>query len=109
MENNQRFCTKSYDKHVMIDLPYPQEALGTILDKSMARFPDSPACSFMETTFSFTELRNLVHQMATYLQKHGMEKGDVMALCLPNCPQYIIATISTLLVGGVCSGCSPLL
>lgn len=109
MENNQRFWTKSYDKHVMIDLPYPQEALGTILDKSMARFPDSPACSFMETTFSFTELRNLVHQMATYLQKHGMEKGDVMALCLPNCPQYIIATISTLLVGGVCSGCSPLL
>ena len=32
-----------------------------------------------------------------------------MAINLANCPQYLVAHLATLLVGGVASGCSPLM
>lgn len=51
----------------------------------------------------------MVHKFATFLQQNGLEKGDRVAICLPNCPQYMTAHFGTLLAGGAASGCSPLL
>lgn len=104
-----KFWTKSYDEHVKPNLEYPTESLGTIFDRAMRAFPDRPACWFMKREFSFKELREYVHRFATFLQKNGLEKGDRVAINLPNCPQYMVAHFGTLLSGGAASGCSPLL
>ena len=100
---------KSYDKHVPPTLKYPKESLGKLFDKAMSRFPDRAACYFMKKEISFEELRDYVHRFATFLQENGLEKGDRVAINLPNCPQYMVAHFGTLLAGGVASGCSPLL
>ncbi len=100
---------KSYDKHVPPTLEYPKESLGKLFDKAMSRFPDRAACYFMKKEISFEELRDYVHRFATFLQENGLEKGDRVAINLPNCPQYMVAHFGTLLAGGVASGCSPLL
>ncbi len=75
----------------------------------MTKFPERPACFFMEREIPFKELRDYVHRFATFLQKNGLKKGDRVCINLPNCPQYLAAHFGTLLVGGVASGCSPLL
>ncbi|MFX1461343.1 MAG: AMP-binding protein, partial [Promethearchaeota archaeon] len=75
----------------------------------MRRFPDRAACYFMKRQISFKEIRDMVNRFATFLQKNGLEKGDRVAINLPNCPQYMVAHFGTLLAGGVASGCSPLL
>ncbi|MFX1588930.1 MAG: AMP-binding protein [Promethearchaeota archaeon] len=75
----------------------------------MRRFPDRAACYFMKREISFKEFRDMVNRFATFLQKNGLEKGDRVAINLPNCPQYMVAHFGTLLAGGVASGCSPLL
>jgi long-chain acyl-CoA synthetase len=107
---DSKFWTKSYDKHVKPSLaPYPDKPLGKILDEAMAKFPEKPACWLMKKEVSYRELRAMVHSFATFLEQQGLQKGDVVAICLPNCPQYLVAQFATLLAGGVASGCSPLL
>jgi acyl-CoA synthetase (AMP-forming)/AMP-acid ligase II len=100
---------KSYDKHVPSTLKYPKESLGILFDKAMNRFPDRVACYFMKKEILFKELLDCVYRFATFLQKNGLQKGDRVAISLPNCPQYLIAHFGTLLAGGVASGCSPLM
>ncbi|MFX1408575.1 MAG: AMP-binding protein [Promethearchaeota archaeon] len=100
---------KSYDKHVKPSLEYPKESLGKIFDDAMTIYPERIACYFMKKEMTFRELRDKVHRFATFLQKNGLNKGDRVAINLPNCPQYLIAHFGALLAGGVASGCSPLM
>ena len=104
-----RIWKKSYDKHVKPNLEYPKESLGDLFDKAMTKYPERVACYFMERAMPFGEFREYVHRFATFLQKNGLNKGDRVAINLANCPQYLVAHLATLLVGGVASGCSPLM
>jgi long-chain acyl-CoA synthetase len=90
-------------------LEYPTQSLGKIFDQAMTKFPECTACWFMKREVNYKELQEYVHRFATFLQQNGLEKGDVVAINLPNCTQYLIAHFGTLLAGGVASGCSPLL
>ena len=108
-EIQSRFWTKPYDGHVKPSLEYTTESLGDIFCRSMSELPDRPACWFMKREISFNEFKEYVQRFATFLQKNGLKKGDIVAINLPNCPQYIVAHFGTLLAGGAASGCSPLL
>ncbi|MHA1377642.1 MAG: AMP-binding protein [Candidatus Helarchaeota archaeon] len=104
-----QFWTKNYDKHIKTNLDYPTEGLGKVFDEKMQVYPDSPACWFMNKEISYRELRDMCHKFATFLQKNGFKKGDVCAVNLPNCPQYLVANFGTYMAGGATSGCSALL
>ena len=106
---DEKIWTKSYDKHVKPTLAYPTESLGELFDKAMAKYPDRIACYFMKRAIPFSELRDYVYRFATFLQKHGLKKGDRVAINLANCPQYLVAHLATIMAGGVASGCSPLM
>jgi len=63
----------------------------------------------MKNVMTYREVLELSRKFATFLQKNGLKKGDVVAMNIPNCPQYLIALYGTYIAGGVSSGCSPLL
>ena len=105
----EKFWLKSYDKHVKPNLTYPTEDLGTILTKKMAEFPDKIGIYFMDASFTFKEILDYSQRFATFLQKNGIEKGDVVSICLPNTPQYLFAVYGTYMAGATVSGCSPLM
>lgn len=109
VDYSSKFWTKSYDKHVKPSLTYPKEGLGKIFAESMQRLPDKIACHFMSRSIPFSEMFDYVQRFATYMQKNGLKKGDVVIINVPNSPQYLIAHFGTLLAGGVCSGMSALL
>jgi long-chain acyl-CoA synthetase len=50
-----------------------------------------------------------VQKFASFLQQNGIKKGDVVAINIPNCPQYLIAHFGAILAGGVSSGLNFLL
>ncbi len=106
---DKKIWLKSYDPHVKPNLEYPKESLGKLFDEAMAAYPDRVAAYFMKNQMTYKEYREKIHIFATFLQKHGLKKGDIVAINLPNCHQYLIAHIGTILAGGVASGCSPLL
>ncbi len=107
--NKEKFWLKSYDKHVTPTLTYPTEDLGTILTNAMEKFAEIIGLHFMDRSFLFKEVLEYSRKFATFLQKNGLEKGDVVAICLANSPQYLFAAYGTYIAGGTVTGCSPLL
>ncbi|MHA1977185.1 MAG: AMP-binding protein [Candidatus Hodarchaeales archaeon] len=99
---------KSWDSHVKTE-SYPKESLGVLFTREMAKFPSNIACWMMDREITYGELLEDVQRFATFLQENGVQKGDVVAISLANCPQYIIAHVGTLLAGCVASGLNPLL
>ena len=100
---------KSYDDDVKPNLSYTSDDLGTILTNNMKEFPDKIGIYFMDAEFPYREVLDYSQRFATFLQKNGIEKGDVVSICLPNTPQYLFAVYGTYMAGATVSGCSPLM
>ena len=66
------------------------------------------ALSFRGTTFEFGRLQALVEKMAASLSASGVEKGDRVALMLPNCPQYVISFFATVRLGAIVTQINPM-
>ena len=111
MSKHGKFWLKSYDKHVpeTLEGQYPKEDLGTILVNAMKQYPDRIGFYFMEREFTYKEILESSQRFATFLQKNGLQKGDVVAINLPNSPQYLFSVYGTYIAGGTSSGLSPLL
>jgi Acyl-CoA synthetases (AMP-forming)/AMP-acid ligases II len=58
---------------------------------------------------TYEDLMENANCFARCLVDHNVKKGDVVAINLPNTPQYLIALIGTLKAGCIVSGLSPLL
>jgi long-chain acyl-CoA synthetase len=56
---------------------------------------------------TYKELDHLVDQFATGLSKLGIKKGDVVAIDLPNIPQYVIAHWALLRLGATSNPILP--
>jgi long-chain acyl-CoA synthetase len=82
--------------------------LCRMLEDSADRFGDRPALIFLDKVIPYNELRQKVHFMAAALQKIGIEKGDRVAIMLPNSPQLVIAYYAALNSGAVVVMCNPL-
>jgi long-chain acyl-CoA synthetase len=107
--SQEKFWTKSYDRHVPKTLEYPKDDLGTILSRSMEKYGDRVGFYFMDNELLFKDVLKKAQAFATFLQKNGLKKGDVVAMNIPNTPQYLFALYGTFLAGGVSTGLSPLL
>ncbi len=59
-------------------------------------------------TLTYPQLAGMIHKLAAGLQKRGLQKGDVLALYLPNLPEFAVAFYGTLLAGGTVTTVSPL-
>jgi long-chain acyl-CoA synthetase len=82
--------------------PFGQEADASIvglLESSCRRFAGRPAYHNMGTTLTYGELERLSRDFASYLQSHGLVKGDRIALMMPNLLQYPVALFGALRAG----------
>jgi long-chain acyl-CoA synthetase len=73
------------------------------------KFPQKAAMAFMGTEITFAELDVYSNRFANMLKEHGIGKGDVVGVNLPNIPEYVIAWLGALKAGCVVSGVSPLM
>ena len=73
------------------------------------KYSRQPAATCMGTTVSFGELQNTVTRFASFLQNSlQINKGDRVAIMLPNTLQFLIAELAVLKCGGVCVNTNPL-
>jgi fatty-acyl-CoA synthase len=72
-------------------LVLPQTTLWFNLETSAARHPDKAATLFFGRSMSFAALRDEAARLAGWLQAHGVERGDRVALFMQNCPQFTVA------------------
>ena len=75
---------------------------------SVEEHRDKTALTFYGATFGFERLEALSKKMAASLAALGVEKGDRVALMLPNCPQYVISFFATVRLGAVVTQLNPM-
>ena len=83
--------------------------LATILTETALAAPDSPACRISGTKTSYRELDELSGRVGAGLRSAGLAPGQVVALQLPNIPQFLIAYFGALKAGLVVLPLNPLL
>jgi long-chain acyl-CoA synthetase len=71
------------------------------------RTPDKAAVIWYGRKISWAELDDLSDRFAQSLRDRGIGQGDVVALFLHNCPQYLIAHFGVQKLGAIVSPCNP--
>ncbi len=98
-----------YPAGVPLDLDYPREPLGWLLEQAAARFPDRVACHYYSQQITYRELLSQARRLKTVLMRQGLKPGERVAVLLPNLPEYLIAIFGTWMAGGVVVALSPLM
>ncbi len=85
---------------------YP--SLLALVEDSLRRHAALPAFKFMGRSYSYAEIDAQARALAAYLQGLGLQRGDRVAIMLPNVPQYPVAVAAILRAGGVVVNVNPL-
>jgi long-chain acyl-CoA synthetase len=84
-------------------------SLKDVLAATCARFADLPAYNSMGTVMTYRQLEEASRAFAAWLQKLArLERGDRVALMLPNLLQYPVALFGALRAGMVVVNVNPL-
>ena len=97
-----------YPKQIPKTLEYGNKPIQNYLKIASEKFPDKPAIHFMGKEITFRKLYESALKFANYLQDIGLQKGDRVAIMLPNTPQSVISYFGTLLAGGIVVQTNPL-
>ncbi len=100
---------KHYDPRVSAEIdPDRYSSVVDIFEQSVAQYKDQVAYINMGHSMTFTELDALSKQFAAYLQNSGLQRGDAVALMMPNLLQYPVAMFGILRAGMVVVNVNPL-
>lgn len=99
---------KWYPETIPADVVIPETSLQHYLTEAYKTVPNNVAIHFMGKEMTYTELYESAQKFANYLLTLGLQKGDRVAIMLPNCPQAVIAYYGTLYAGGVVVQTNPL-
>src|SRR5438552_5181526 len=99
---------RHYEQGVPAELDIPDQPLTWLLDQTVSKYPNHTAIIYYGNRLSYARLSSLANRFATGLQKLGIQKGDRVAVALPNIPQYPIAFYGALRAGAVVVPTNPL-
>ena len=102
MDVNDRPWFKNYDPGTPYTLkPYPEITLLDVIGETAREKPDHSVLIFKGARMSYAELERLTDAFGAALVAHGIQKGDRVALLLPNSPQAVIAQIGAWKAGAI--------
>ncbi|MFD2211086.1 long-chain-fatty-acid--CoA ligase [Virgibacillus halophilus] len=104
----QKPWLNAYPKEIPTSISYDEKPLYAFLEESADKYDKKKALHFMGREMSFSEVYQQSRKMAHYLQTAGVEKGDRVAIMLPNCPQSVISYYGALLAGATVVQVNPL-
>jgi long-chain acyl-CoA synthetase len=100
---------QSYSPGVPAEIdPDRYPSLVALLEASFARFAAQPAFTNLGTTLTFREVERLSRAFAAYLQASGLERGDRVAIMVPNTLQSPVALFGILRAGMVAVNVNPM-
>lgn len=76
-------------------------SLGMMLEEASKQYPENISIIYKERKISYRELNRAVNAFAHALRNLDINKGDKVALMLPNIPQFIISYFAIVKLGAV--------
>jgi long-chain acyl-CoA synthetase len=106
---DERVWLRSYPEGVPADIDATQyDSLVSLMEESFSKFADRTAYSYMGQDIGYLETDVKSQALAAYFQSLGLEKGDRVAIMMPNVPQYPVAVAAVLRAGLVVVNVNPL-
>jgi acyl-CoA synthetase (AMP-forming)/AMP-acid ligase II len=92
------------------DVTVPEQSLTSFVLAGADERGDKPALvdGLTGRTLSYRELVRDVRRVGCGLRLRGVRKGDVLAMCCPNSPDFAVAYYAALSVGAVVTTISPM-
>ncbi|MEE9611622.1 MAG: AMP-binding protein [Desulfatiglandales bacterium] len=85
-----------------------EKPLFNLLDNTASHYPDHTYTIFADAGRTFAQVKDAADRLANFLVSRGIEKGDRVAIFLPNLPHYPEIFFGILKAGAVCVTCNPL-
>ncbi len=106
----EKIWLKNYPPGVSAEIdPDTFSSVKELIEESCKKYSSQPAFTNMGREMSFGELEQKSRYFAAYLQKvAGLEKGDRIALMMPNVLQYPVGIAGALCAGFVVVNVNPL-
>jgi long-chain acyl-CoA synthetase len=100
----------AYDPGVPHEInPGEYSSINDVIEIGFSKFKNNPAFHNMGTTLTYEEIDHLSMKFASFLQNDlHLQKGDRVALMMPNILQYPIALFGVLRAGMVAVNVNPL-
>ncbi len=97
-----------YPDEIPKNITYEEIPIQSYLTRAYENTPEKTAIHFMGKEITYKEFYTSALKFANYLRSIGVEKGDRVAIMLPNCPQSAIAFFGTLYSGAIVVQTNPL-
>lgn len=97
-----------YPTEIPTTISYEEIPVQAYLTRAYQNSPEKTAIHFMGKDVSYKEFYTSALKFANYLRLIGIEKGDRVAIMLPNCPQSAIAFFGILYSGAIVVQTNPL-
>jgi long-chain acyl-CoA synthetase len=85
---------------------YP--SLVALFEESFAKFRNKDAYACMDKRLTYGQIDDMSHALGAYLQSRGLERGDRVAIMMPNVLQYPVCVAGILRAGYVVANVNPL-
>jgi len=110
LEKLEKLWAESWPEGLARELDYPLGETPMIgyLRKWARETPDKACLIYYGAEITFSQLDDYSDRFAAYLSGNGLEKGDRVAVFLPNCPQFLIAFYGILKLGCIHVPVNPL-
>lgn len=99
---------KVYEGYTEPEAEFFEGSLYGLFNESVEEHQDKTALLFYGTEIGFPQLRAMADKMAAALAASGVQKGDRVALMLPNCPQYVVSFFGTVRLGAIVTQLNPM-
>jgi len=108
VDENSPWFAKYWPETVPKQLTYDDSlTMYDILQRNADENPDYKAIWFLDTWVTYKQLKDMVDKFSSGLERLGAKKGDVLALILPNCIQYVVAYYAAVKLGVITTGVNP--
>ena len=82
---------------------HPTQLLPIVINDLAAVYGETPALLSNREKLTYRELAERLNRYSRWAIKHGVAKGDVVCLLMPNRPEYLAIWLGVTRVGGVVS------
>lgn len=80
---------------------WADDTLAKWLSRHVSQWPNAPAVVFQDKTLTWQNLEDTVLRTAAGLSSRGVSRGDVVAVQLPNTPEFVLSYLAITRLGAV--------
>jgi long-chain acyl-CoA synthetase len=84
-------------------------SIGEMIITRAHEIPDKVHVSYYDQSITYRQMNERSNQVAAYLRKQGVKKGDVVSFMIPNSPEIYYCMFGTQKLGGIAGGINTML